>query len=62
MDQDWIIESLSDSVIYMSYYILAKYVNNNSIGDRNSKLMIETSADIDVDNIKDSFFDFVFYF
>jgi leucyl-tRNA synthetase len=60
MDQDWIIESLSDSVIYMSYYILAKYVNNNSIGDRNSKLMIETSADIDVDNIKDSFFDYIF--
>jgi leucyl-tRNA synthetase len=24
-DQHWIIESLSDSVIYMAYYILAKY-------------------------------------
>ena len=23
-DQDWIIESLSDSVIYMAYYIIAK--------------------------------------
>jgi leucyl-tRNA synthetase len=60
MDHDWIIESLSDSVIYMSYYMLAKYVNNNSIGDGNSKLIIESAADIDVDNIKDSFFDYIF--
>ena len=27
-DKDWIIESLSDSVIYMAYYILAKHVSN----------------------------------
>jgi len=27
-DQEWIIESLSDSVIYMAYYIIAKYANN----------------------------------
>ncbi len=26
-DREWIIESLSDSVIYMAYYIIAKYVN-----------------------------------
>jgi len=26
-DNEWIIESLSDSVIYMVYYIIAKYVN-----------------------------------
>ncbi|HET6590981.1 MAG TPA: leucine--tRNA ligase [Candidatus Nitrosocosmicus sp.] len=26
-DTDWIIESLSDSVIYMIYYLVAKYVN-----------------------------------
>jgi leucyl-tRNA synthetase len=52
MDHDWIIESLSDSVIYMSYYILAKYVNNNSI------------FDVDVvaifDDLNDSFFDYIF--
>ncbi|MFB5610821.1 MAG: leucine--tRNA ligase [Nitrosopumilaceae archaeon] len=30
-DKDWIVESLSDSVIYMAYYILAKYVNNGTI-------------------------------
>ena len=30
-DKDWIVESLSDSVIYMAYYILAKYVNSKKI-------------------------------
>ena len=27
-DKDWIIETLSDSVIYMAYYIISKYVNS----------------------------------
>lgn len=44
-DEGWVIESLSDSVIYMAYYILAKYVNNNSIPD--------------ADNLTDSMFDYV---
>jgi len=43
-DQEWIIESLSDSVIYMAYYILAKYVNSNAISD---------------DDITDVFFDYI---
>ena len=64
MDHDWIIESLSDSVIYMSYYILAKYVNNNSILDGDNKLMTNTANDVDVvaivDNLNDSFFDYIF--
>ncbi len=30
-DDDWIIESLSDSVIYMSYYPIAKYINEKGI-------------------------------
>jgi leucyl-tRNA synthetase len=60
MDQDWIIESLSDSVIYMAYYMLTKYVKNDSIGDGNSKLTIDTAADTDVDNLNDSFFDYIF--
>ncbi|MEM4386458.1 MAG: leucine--tRNA ligase [Candidatus Nitrosocaldus sp.] len=36
-DENWIIESLSDSVIYMAYYIIAKYakmLNPDSIDDR----------------------------
>ena len=45
-DKEWIVESLSDSVIYMAYYIIAKYVNNKAISDDN-------------DNITDAFFDYV---
>ncbi len=43
-DPEWIIESLSDSVIYMAYYTMAKYVNSNSLG---------------IKNITDRFFDYV---
>jgi leucyl-tRNA synthetase len=43
-DQGWIIESLSDSVIYMAYYILAKYVN---------------SKELTADNLSDQFFDYI---
>ncbi len=43
-DQEWIIESLSDSVIYMAYYIIAKYVNSKALVD---------------DSITDAFFDHV---
>jgi leucyl-tRNA synthetase len=31
-DREWVIESLSDSVIYMAYYILSKYIKSNKIG------------------------------
>lgn len=44
-DDEWIIESLSDSVIYMAYYIIAKYINDNSLSDA---------------KLNDSFFDYVF--
>lgn len=30
-DKEWIIESLSDSVIYMVYYVLSKYINKHGI-------------------------------
>ena len=43
-DKDWIVESLSDSVIYMAYYILAKYVN---------------SGELSAENLTDEFLDFV---
>jgi leucyl-tRNA synthetase len=49
-DQNWLIESLSDSVIYMAYYVLAKYINENSLTDLHNNY----------DNLKDSFFDYVF--
>jgi leucyl-tRNA synthetase len=50
-DQDWIIESLSDSVIYMAYYIIAKYINDVSNHKNNHA--------INADHLKDSFFDYV---
>ncbi|MBO8182103.1 MAG: leucine--tRNA ligase [Archaeoglobus sp.] len=30
-DKEWLIESLSDSTIYMAYYILAKYINEGKL-------------------------------
>ena len=44
-DKNWIIESLSDSVIYMAYYTIAKYVN---------------SKEITSENTSDIFFDYIF--
>jgi len=44
-DPDWIIESLSDSTIYMAYYIIAKYVNIHNL---------------DPNRLNDEFFDYVF--
>jgi leucyl-tRNA synthetase len=49
-DESWLIESLSDSVIYMAYYILAKYINNSSIPESLNNY----------ENPNDSFFDFIF--
>jgi len=43
-DQEWIIESLSDSTIYMAYYILSKHVN---------QLRLQASQ------LTDAFFDYV---
>gem|GEM_PF-1173501 len=47
-DKDWTIESLSDSTIYMAYYILAKYLQHAE------------KYGIDVDKLGDYFFDYVF--
>jgi leucyl-tRNA synthetase len=51
-DNDWIIESLADSVIYMAYYPLSSYINNN-IDRQNSK------DKISADDLNDIFFDYV---
>ena len=45
-DKDWIVESLSDSVIYMAYYTISKFVNNNTISSP--------------ENLSKEFFDFIF--
>jgi leucyl-tRNA synthetase len=44
-DKQWIVESLSDSVIYMAYYIIAKFVNDSKIS---------------AENLSKGFFDYVF--
>ncbi len=44
-DKEWLIESLSDSTIYMAYYIIAKYVNEGSLK---------------AENLISEFFDYVF--
>jgi len=43
-DKEWLIESLGDSTIYMSYYILAKYVNSG----------------LKIDSLVPEFFDYIF--
>ncbi len=45
-DEHWVIESLSDSTIYMAYYTISKYLEHEKIMDTNK--------------IDDDFFDFVF--
>ena len=45
-DNDWIVESLADSVIYMSFYIISKFVN---------------AKEVLAENMSDEFFDYVFY-
>ena len=44
-DKNWIVESLSDSVIYMSYYVIARFVNDGTIR---------------VEDLSGEFFDYVF--
>ncbi|HEY7228120.1 MAG TPA: leucine--tRNA ligase [Nitrososphaeraceae archaeon] len=51
-DDEWIIESLADSVIYMAYYLLSNYIRNNS-DPQNSE------DKVSADDLGDSFFDYV---
>jgi len=51
-DNEWIIESLADSVIYMAYYPLSRYISN-TIDSQNSEHKVLA------DNLSDSFFDYV---
>ncbi len=34
-DRDWIVESLSDSVIYMAYYTISRFVNDGTVNAEN---------------------------
>jgi leucyl-tRNA synthetase len=45
-DESWVIESLSDSTIYMSYYTISKYLEHEKV--------------IQPEKLDDSFFDYIF--
>ncbi len=47
-DHEWIIESLSDSVIYMAYYIISKFINEQKYSMKKN-----------LNNINESFFDYI---
>ena len=51
-DQEWIIEALSDSVIYMAYYILAKYLAKDWVSFK--------KFDKPTENLPDSFFNYIY--
>ncbi len=48
-DKEWVLESLSDSTIYMAYYTISKYLQHPE------------KYGINWDKIDDEFFDYVFY-
>ena len=54
-DKDWIVESLSDSVIYMVYYIISKYINVNNL-EKYSDFIDNAFFDYVLLNIKSSYF------
>ncbi len=45
-DENWVIESLSDSTIYMAYYTISRYLEHENL--------------IDANKINDAFFDYIF--
>ncbi len=51
-DNEWIIESLADSVIYMAYYPLSKYIINDESQKSEDRVL--------ADDLNDDFFDYVF--
>ncbi|HEY7696151.1 MAG TPA: leucine--tRNA ligase [Nitrososphaeraceae archaeon] len=51
-DNEWIIESLADSVIYMAYYPLSRYIDNYQDSQKDEEKIL-------ADNLNDNFFDYV---
>ena len=65
-DTDWIIESLSDSTIYMAFYTIVNKLRNSGISEKLSKLIEEVySSKPEVSekalSIINTFFDYIFY-
>lgn len=55
-DKEWVIESLSDSTIYMAYYSIAKYLQ----GDENLNGSKGSPSAINVADLTDEVFDYIF--
>lgn len=56
-DKDWVIESLSDSTIYMAYYTIAHVLQGeNNLNGESSK----SPNNIDAEDLTDDVFDFIF--
>ncbi|MDH3764556.1 MAG: leucine--tRNA ligase [Nitrosopumilus sp.] len=51
-DKDWIVESLSDSVIYMAYYTISKFVNDKTITAKNLSKEFFDYVFLDKGNVK----------
>lgn len=51
-DNQWLIEPLTDSTIYMSYYTIAKYLRNMNADDLNPAFFDKVLLDIDSDDVK----------
>ncbi len=60
-DPEWIIESLSDSTIYMAFYTIVKKLRQNKISDKLSELVKKVyEGSEDAINIIEKFFDYIF--
>jgi leucyl-tRNA synthetase len=75
-DKEWLIESLSDSTIYMAYYILAKFINEGRLKAENitpefldyvllgigNAEDVAKSSGLDIDTIKEIKRDFEYWY
>ncbi|MFP3313958.1 MAG: leucine--tRNA ligase [Thermocladium sp.] len=63
-DNEWVIESLSDSTIYMAFYTIARYVKSSDaskvLSELTSKVIQSNGTDEDALNKLLSFYDYVF--
>ena len=62
-DPEWIIESLSDSTIYMAYYTISHFFPNwkkMKLDPEEEELQEVIEGQVEAERLQDSFFDFVF--
>eukprot|EP00484_Ammonia_sp_Unknown_P030014 CAMPEP_0197024422 /NCGR_PEP_ID=MMETSP1384-20130603/4965_1 /TAXON_ID=29189 /ORGANISM="Ammonia sp." /LENGTH=1256 /DNA_ID=CAMNT_0042452803 /DNA_START=113 /DNA_END=3883 /DNA_ORIENTATION=+ len=57
-DKEWVIESLSDSTIYMAYYTIAPYLQNGTMDG--SKPKVRTKPSINPDDLTPAVFDAIY--